>query len=490
MEQASLFGTRATANGHAAVVFTPDFAGWQAAARAQWQAGMAPDALWWQPDRHASPPPVSAGGVEPRVPRQFMTLARAAACYRSADRWTLLYRLLWRLTHGERHLLRLVGDPDVARVDRYAKAVKRDVHKMKAFVRFRILAEPGFEEPRYVAWFEPEHEVVEYAAGFFQRRFANMRWSILTPDRCAHWEGGGDIWFSPGADRTAAPDGDVTEDAWRVYYRSIFNPARVKIRAMMSEMPAKYWKNLPEAALIPGLIAGADRDVAAMTAARRERDDLRCGPTPASPGARLARQTEAAAPGSLEQLALRAAGCRRCGLCGPATQTVFGEGPEHARIMLVGEQPGDAEDLAGRPFVGPAGRLLDAALADAGLDRRSLYVTNAVKHFKFTPLGKTRVHAKPDDDQVRACRPWLEAEIARVRPEIVVALGATAAMSLLERPVSVTRYRGRRIDWRGRCLGMTVHPAFVLRAAERRTLEYRRFVSDLAAVAGGRDTNH
>lgn len=483
MEQVSLFGARATAAGHAAVVFVPHFAGWQAAARLQWQAGLPPEALWWQPDHTAVAPPAATDRPRPRVPKQFVPLARATACHRSEDRWALLYRLLWRLTHGERHLLTRVGDPDVARVNRYAKAVRRDVHKMKAFVRFRTVAEPGFGEPRYVAWFEPEHEIVEYVAGFFQRRFANMRWSILTPDRCAHWEGGGAVWFSPGTDKRAAPEGDVTEDAWRVYYRSIFNPARIKSRAMMSEMPAKYWKNLPEASLIPRLLAGADRDVAAMEAAHRAHDTLHCGPTPETPETTLARRAEAAALGSLEQLALRAASCRRCGLCGPATQTVCGEGPADARIMLVGEQPGDAEDLAGRPFVGPAGQLLDAALADAGLDRRALYLTNAVKHFKFTPKGKTRLHAQPNYEEVRACRPWLEAEMERVAPEIVVALGATAATSLLERRVSVTRDRGKRIDWHGRCLTLTVHPAFILRSRERRDDEYRRFVADLSTAA-------
>lgn len=483
MEQASLFVGQATGRGHTAVAFVPDFAGWQAAARAHWQAGHAPDTLWWQPDPRALQPSVPETENGPRVPKGFVTLARAAACHRNADRWALLYRILWRLTHGERHLLALAGDADVARVNGYAKAVRRDVHKMKAFVRFRTVGEPGFDTPRYVAWFEPEHAIVEYAAGFFQRRFANMRWSILTPDRCVHWEGAGELWFSAGADKTAAPAEDVTEEAWRVYYRSIFNPARIKTRAMMSEMPAKYWKNLPEAQLIPGLIAGADRRVSAMEAAHKCVDELQCGPRPATPEATHRAKADAAGRHTLEQLALRAALCRNCHLCGPATQTVFGEGPADARVMLVGEQPGDAEDLAGRPFVGPAGQLLDAALAEAGLDRRALYLTNTVKHFKFVPRGKARLHAKPDYDEVRACRPWLEAEIDRVSPEVVVALGATAAGALLERPVSVTRDRGVSIAWQGRRLSATVHPAYILRSGERRDREYQRFVADLAAIA-------
>lgn len=482
MEQPSLFDEADTAAGQTCVRFAPNFAAWQAAARAQWRAGRPPETVWWAPEAGAETVETDHGPM-PRVPRSFVQQAQAVACYRSADRWALLYRLLWRLTHGERHLMQLAGDPEVARLLRYAKAVRRDVHKMKAFVRFRTMAEPGFEAPRYVAWFEPEHLIVEYAAGFFQRRFANMRWSILTPDRCVHWDGAGQLWFSPGTDRSAAPEGDITEDAWQVYYRSIFNPARIKTRAMLSEMPAKYWKNLPEAQLIPSLIAGADRRVAAMEAAHKSDDTLRCGPRPAMPEAEQARRAEASPAASLERLAARAALCRDCALCGPATQTVFGEGPADARIMLVGEQPGDSEDLAGRPFVGPAGQLLDAALGEAGLTRDMLYMTNAVKHFKFTPKGKTRLHAKPDYHEVRACRPWLTAEIERVSPQVVIALGATAATALLDRPVAVGRSRGAPIDWQGRQLMVTVHPAFILRSRERRQAEYQRFVAELAGAA-------
>lgn len=488
MEQTSLFATYASTGHHTVVAFVPDFAGWQAAARVHWRASRPPEALWWQPDPGAPSPEAdthtsaSHASAGPRVPKAFVTLARAAACHRSADRWALLYRLLWRLTHGERHLLTLVGDTDTARATRYAKAVRRDVHKMKAFVRFRTVAEPGHETPRYVAWFEPEHEIVEYAAGFFKRRFANMRWSILTPDRCVHWEGEGELWFSAGTDKTAAPDQDDAEAAWQVYYRSIFNPARLKIRAMMSEMPAKYWRNLPEAQLIPGLIAGADRSVAAMEAARRDEDVLHCGPTPDTPDALQTRRAETAAPDTLERLAHKAALCRACALCGPATQTVFGEGPADARIMLVGEQPGDAEDLAGRPFVGPAGQLLDRALESAGLDRRGLYLTNTVKHFKFTPRGKHRLHAKPDYDEVAACKPWLDAELACVAPTHVIALGATAAEALLARRVAVTRERGRPIDHDGRMIWPTVHPSYLLRSDQAHGPGFDRFVADLARV--------
>jgi DNA polymerase len=147
--------------------------------------------------------------------------------------------------------------------------------------------------------------------------------------------------------------------------------------------------------------------------------------------------------GSLEQLRLEAAGCTRCELYQRATQTVFGEGARHARVMLVGEQPGDQEDKQGRPFVGPAGRLLDQALAAAGLERTDVYVTNIVKHFKWQARGKRRIHEKPNAREIAACRPWLEAEVAAVRPELPVLLGATAAQALLGRGFRVTRSRGQ-----------------------------------------------
>jgi uracil-DNA glycosylase family protein len=186
---------------------------------------------------------------------------------------------------------------------------------------------------------------------------------------------------------------------------------------------------------------------------------------------------------ALEQLSLRAAMCCGCPLYGPATQTVFGEGPQKARLMLVGEQPGDAEDLAGRPFVGPAGQLLDRALNAAGLDRSQLYLTNAVKHFKFEPRGKQRLHAKLDYHEVAACRPWLDAEIMRVAPDVVMALGGTAASALLERRVAVTRERGRAIAWKGRQLWVTVHPSFLLRSDATAGQSFDRFVADLRIAA-------
>ena len=189
---------------------------------------------------------------------------------------------------------------------------------------------------------------------------------------------------------------------------------------------------------------------------------------------------------SLDTLRAEAAGCQACDLWKCGTQTVFGEGPEHAPLMLVGEQPGDREDIEGHPFVGPAGALLDRALDEAGIDRTNVYVTNTVKHFKWTAKGKRRIHQKPNAAEVEACRPWLEAEIAAVRPRMVVALGAVAAQALLGKQFRVTKQRGELFEQAdGPVLTATVHPSSILRAPDddTRRREMAAFVDDLRAVA-------
>jgi uracil-DNA glycosylase family protein len=188
----------------------------------------------------------------------------------------------------------------------------------------------------------------------------------------------------------------------------------------------------------------------------------------------------------LSSLRVAVRGCRDCDLWRSATQAVFGEGPAEAKVMLVGEQPGDAEDREGRPFVGPAGRLLDDALEAAGIDRRGVYVTNAVKHFKWEPRGKRRLHSKPNGTEVRACRPWLDAELLSVRPAILVCLGSTAARALLGGQFRVTAERGRWLSSRlASSVLATVHPSSILRERDddRRHDAFERFVADLRVVA-------
>jgi len=204
---------------------------------------------------------------------------------------------------------------------------------------------------------------------------------------------------------------------------------------------------------------------------------------------RMAAQAPAPVPPAgapLDAVRDAATGCRACDLWEHATQTVFGEGRTGAWLMLVGEQPGDREDLTGAPFVGPAGALLDRALEEAGIDRRAAYVTNVVKHFKWQPRGKRRIHQRPNTEEIRACRPWFEAEVLRVRPTIIVCLGATAAQALIDRRFRVTRERGEvRPSELGPMISATVHPASVLRApnGDAREAAYRGLVEDLRRIA-------
>ena len=189
---------------------------------------------------------------------------------------------------------------------------------------------------------------------------------------------------------------------------------------------------------------------------------------------------------SLKTLREEAHHCRACHLWKNATQAVFGEGPQHAQVMLVGEQPGDKEDLAGKPFVGPAGSMLDRALQEAGIDRKKIYVTNAVKHFKFVPRGKIRLHQKPNTLEIRACRQWYERELASIKPALVVAMGATAAQSVFGKITPINKNRGRPIDLDDGIKALvTVHPSYLLRLpdAEAKAREYERFVDDLKIAA-------
>lgn len=196
-------------------------------------------------------------------------------------------------------------------------------------------------------------------------------------------------------------------------------------------------------------------------------------------------QGDGAKATSINELRDVAKRCRRCPLWRDATQTVFGEGTEKANVVFVGEQPGDQEDIAGKPFVGPAGKVFDEILAEAGVDRLNTYVTNAVKHFKFEPRGKRRIHSKPNAGEIQACRWWLDKELALTTPDVVVALGATAALSLLGRAVPITKMRGQVIErYDGLRVFLTVHPSFILRIPEPadKEAERQRFLEDMLAV--------
>lgn len=235
------------------------FESWRKAARALLREAVPPGEVIWEsnalPSLFEDSAPYAVCTDKLVVPAAFMDLAKSAACHRDPDRWALLYRILWRIARGEeRALIEISSDPDMAKARRMEKNVRREIHKMHAFVRFRKTDEDATGRERFVAWFEPDHFIIEAGTPFFVKRFANMDWSIFTPKGCAHWIG--DVLkFSPGLASDPCNDPDVMEEIWRVYYRSIFNPARLKVKMMQTEMPKRYWKNLPEADLIESLVA-------------------------------------------------------------------------------------------------------------------------------------------------------------------------------------------------------------------------------------------
>ena len=454
-----------------------DLSGFRAAARRLIAAEIPPENTVWQSEAPslfgAETAPVD--GLPLRLPRAVTELIPMVVPHRDPERYGLLYALLWRVLHGERALMEVLSDPLVHRLHRMRKAIGRDLHKMHAFLRFRRM--PGEGAERFVAWFEPDHHILEAAAPFFVARFRGMRWSILTPDGSAHWDTD-TLTYGPPGDRAALPEGDGFEAGWQTYYESTFNPARTNLKAMRAEMPKKYWRNMPETAAIPALIRAA----AGRTEAMIEREPTL--PTRREPARAVAAMADQD-PKTLD--ALNAIIKRTEPLVPGATQAVLGEGPVGATIAFVGEQPGDQEDRQGRPFVGPAGQLLSRAMAEAGVDRGASYLTNAVKHFKFEERGKRRIHQKPTAGEVSHYRWWLDRELDFVAPKLVVALGATAVLALTGKAVPITRARGPfrfdRLDNRFQGF-ITVHPSYLLRLPDEAKAEaYAAFVDDLRRVA-------
>lgn len=451
----------------------PSFDAWREAARPLLLARVPPQEVVFDDgsassslfagDLRAVPHAEEARSV--RLPKRYVELARHAAHHSDGERWSVLYRVAFRISGGEQRLLDLDTDRDTAALLRLEREVRRDLHHMHAFVRFRLV------DGRYVAWYRPEHSIEPLAAPFFRERFASMQWSILTPRISMHWNGT-ELQFTPGLPRSSAPTDDALETFWRTYYASTFNPARTNLTAMRADMPSRVWSMLPELVEVPRLVAAATQRVGTMVAAQR-----------AAPSAAPFVPRNA----SLRELSAAARSCEGCELYAPATQTVFGEGPPHASLVLVGEQPGDREDLEGRPFAGPSGELLDRALQLASIDRDSVYVTNAVKHFAFNERGKQRIHRTPKWIEVTACRPWLNAELSLLAPRLIVTLGATATRALLGPNVRVTSELGRIHSTRdGWNVLPTIHPAAILRAQDQHASE-ELFASLVATLRQARE---
>ncbi|WP_338767565.1 UdgX family uracil-DNA binding protein [Massilia sp. METH4] len=457
-------------------VVATSFDEWRAAARDLIVRRLPPESVQWSTqdgggDLLSGMPPVVVAGSKvvdevvaqtpdmssdppPRISRQLMELLQSAACYRAPDRWAFLYRVLWRWHHGEHEVISM-ADEDGARLHHMAKAVRHEEHDMHAYLRFRERPEEA-GEPRFVAWFEPAHDVLPQVARHFARRMGKTSWMIATPDATVLWDGA-TLHTGEALARSAADFDDAGEALWLTYYRSIFNPARLNADIMHGHIRQRFWKNLPEAAVVPHMVtqaaAGARKVGQLDTVGKRGGTTIPISSEKAAP--------ERQQPSSLDE-------CRRCDLWQNATQAVGGQGARRAKIMLVGEQPGDQEDLAGKPFVGPAGELLDKAMDEAGMDRRTVYVTNAVKHFKWEPRGKRRLHKTPAQKEVMACHYWLEAELESIGPDVLVALGSTALKSILQTgSVTMKDYMGAPFEHDGRMVVVTYHPSYALRVPDR-----------------------
>lgn len=449
------------------------FAEWRAAARDLLMHGVAPERVTWNEANAvaadlfsgapaavpsadnvpAGPPPVKQA---PHIPRAFIDMLQSAACCRVPDRWAFLYRVIWRWQQGE-HDVQSPADVDGVKLHAMVKAVRREEHDMHAYIRFRERPEE-LGPPRFAAWFEPRHDVLPQVADHFVKRMGGVTWMIGTPDASVMWDGA--TLHHTGPLMTSAADlDDAGEALWLTYYRSIFNPARVNAQLMQSHIPSRFWKNLPEGAIVPDMVTNAE--LGARSTGQAQAVGRQGGRT--IPIAPADAQPERQQPSKLDE-------CRRCDLWQYATQAVGGEGPKKAQIMLVGEQPGDQEDLAGKAFIGPAGKLLDQVFEKAGLDRRTIYLTNAVKHFKWEPRGKRRLHKTPAQREVEACHYWLDKELAAVKPKVIVALGATALKSVLGNGnAKLGESIGKPIRHGAYWVVTVYHPSYILRVPDEKT---------------------
>ncbi|BCQ27935.1 UdgX family uracil-DNA binding protein (plasmid) [Caballeronia sp. NK8] len=452
------------------IAIDDDFDAWRAAALDALAQGLAPESVDWRTSQvepalfdEAAPSAKVAEAPQIRVSRELASLLKDAAHFRDARRWGFLYRVLWRWSRGDRAVAS-AADEDGARLYKMAKAVRRAQHDMIAYVRFRQ-RDASLGAPEYVAWYEPDHDVLAWGADHFAARMGRSTWLIATPDGAAMFDGARLKLERRRAlaSEHAVDTPDAAEALWMTYYRSIFNPARLNESALEQHMPVRFWKGLPEGALIPKLVSdargGARRVAQAKSVGALGGKAVQVEADEAQP--------ERDAPTSLDT-------CRRCDLWRNATQAVRGAGPADARIMLLGEQPGDQEDLKGEPFVGAAGQLLDDAMRQAGVPREQVYLTNAVKHFKWEPRGKRRLHKTPAQQEVEACSYWLEQELHDVGARVIVTLGATALAALFGRRATLSAHVGRVVPYRDRLVVATYHPSYALRqndeAARDRTV--------------------
>ena len=449
----------------------PSFAAWRRAARALLRQGVEPAQIDWVefdgdeavesvviPENIPALPVVAP----PAIPRELLARLETAACFRAPDRWALLYRVLWRWTHGERHVLDPT-DHDGALLDQRIQSVDHETENLVTLTLFRR-RDPSMGQPEFVGWYEPHHDLLERAAARFATRMGDSTWMLATPQGAAFWNGMLLRIGRPATEESrqavhALPASAMAGEAftsepaealWLACYASVFNGGPAPV-------PLRYWKTPPAGPPLPAQLARERSRLGAQSAAVTVPEV-----PPVEDSAMTLPLREPAGP-----LAI----CRRCALWRNAKQAVAGAGPAHAAIMVVGEQPGEYENQHGAPFTGPAGQLLDSVLARAGLERAALYLTYALKHYKWETLDQQRVHRTPARREVEACQYWLEKELAQIAPRVVVTLGATALKALTGAHVNLSEYLGQTIAQNGRLIVPTWHPSYALRTADARLRE-------------------
>ncbi|MFM0346016.1 UdgX family uracil-DNA binding protein [Paraburkholderia sp. RL17-347-BIC-D] len=460
----------------------PSFAAWRRAARELLRQGVEPERIEWVEFdsvdtgiNSVAAPGNSAAPVvaTPAIPRELLAWLKTAACFCAPDRWSLLYRILWRWTHGERHVLD-PQDADGALLDQRIQSVEHETNDLVTLTLFRR-RDPSMGAPEFVGWYEPHHDLLAQAAERFAERMGDSTWMLATPQGAVFWNGmllrisrlaadDGETScpehqqqnpltteaLPPGAMAGEATTSEPTEALWLAYYASAFNGAPAPV-------PLRYWRTPPAGPPLPAQLA-------------RERSRLgaqsRAVTVPEMPPLEYSAVTP-----PLREPTGPLATCRRCALWRNAKQAVAGAGPAQAALMVVGEQPGEHENQHGAPFTGPAGQLLDTVLARAGLDRAALYLTYAVKHYKWETLEQQRVHRTPARREVEACQYWLEHELTQIAPRVVVTLGATALKALTGAHVNLSEYLGQTIDHGGRLIVPTWHPSYALKMMDGRLRE-------------------
>jgi DNA polymerase len=461
----------------------PSFAAWRRAARELLRQGIEPERIEWvefdsvdagtgsvaASDSSAAAPAVAT----PVIPRELLAWLKTAACFCAPDRWSLLYRILWRWTRGERHVLD-PQDADGALLDQRIQSVEHETNDLVTLTLFRR-RDPSMGPPEFVGWYEPHHDLLAQVAERFAERMGDSTWMLATPRGAVFWNGmllrisrpaADDGEHScperqqqnplatqalpPGAMAGEATTSEPTEALWLAYYASAFNGAPAPV-------PLRYWRTPPAGPPLPAQLA-------------RERSRLgaqsRTVTVPEMPPLEYSAVTP-----PLREPTGPLATCRRCALWRNAKQAVAGAGPAQAALMVVGEQPGEHENQHGTPFTGPTGLLLDTVLARAGLDRAALYLTYAVKHYKWETLEQQRVHRTPARREVEACQYWLEHELSQIAPRVVVTLGATALKALTGAHVNLSEYLGQTIDHGGRLIVPTWHPSYALKMVDGRLRE-------------------